>query len=203
MSTPHPPTTAESDLDAARPSDLELLGRHRRGDPEAFDRLVRRWEGPTFRIACRVLGDPGAAEEVRQEVFLRLWRSPDAVRHGDRFAGWLRRATVNAALTAARARRRRHRAPRPRRRLLADRAEPPPDPTADRAERVDEADRLREALATLAPSDRALLALRFEEDLTFREIAEATGRPASTVKSRLSTLVDRLRDQLGGPDPDA
>lgn len=69
MSTPQPPTTAESGLDAARPSDLELLGRHRRGDPEAFDRLVRRWEGPAFRIACRVLGDPGAA--------LADWSLPD------------------------------------------------------------------------------------------------------------------------------
>lgn len=197
---PAPSPTEEAD---AEPDDAELLRRHRRGDRDAFARLVRRWEGPAYRISLRILGDQGEAEEVRQDVFLKLLRAPESVRDPDRLASWLHASIVNAALTAARRRKRRlglvHRfglraAPNEE----TSPAEAPPERSAAR----EDAERLHRAMSDLDPADRALLALRFEEDLTFREIAEATGRPVSTIKSRLAVLVDRLRARLGGPRRD-
>ncbi len=64
------------------------------------------------------------------------------------------------------------------------------------AEARDESGRLDRALQRLEPADRALLALRFDEDRTFAEIATILGLPASTVKSRHSRVVERLRRQL-------
>ena len=182
------------------PDDAELLRRHRRGDRDAFVLLVRRWEASAFRIAFRVLGDGGEAEEVRQEVFLTLLRAPGAVRHPERFASWLHASIVNGALTAARRRKRRlGLIERLGRRTLCPEESNPFDGPAEALSLREDAGRLADAMADLDPEDRALLALRFEEDLPFRAIAEVTGRPASTIKSRLAVLADRLRSRLGRP----
>ncbi|MEW4569733.1 sigma-70 family RNA polymerase sigma factor [Tautonia sp. JC769] len=197
---PTPTEAASAEAVGPWPDDAELLRRHRLGDRDAFARLVRRWEAPAFRIAFRVLGDRAEAEEVRQDVFLTLLRAPGSVRHPERFAGWLRASVVNRALSAARRSGRRRGmierlgrlAPRP------DVSGPDGEP-AEALALLEDSRRLADAMAAFEPEDRALLALRFEEDLTFRAIAEATGRPVTTIKSRLAVLIHRLRSKLGGP----
>lgn len=170
-------------------SDADLVVRFQRGDRLAFTALVRRWEGFVLRVGARVTGDLGEAEEVRQTVFLRLLEAPGVVRQPEHFAAWLRRATVNEAIGAVRRRTRRERMKvRLRSRPLA--ADPDP---CDVLAAVDEAARLSAALAVLGPDDRALLSLRFDEGLTFAEIAEALETPTSTLKSRAARLVARLR----------
>lgn len=175
-------------------TDADLVARFQRGDRLAFAALVRRWEGAVLRVAARVTGDVSEAEEVRQAVFLRLLESPRIVRHPDRFPAWLRRATVNASIGALRHRRRRAGATARLRAL--PRADGPPAPD-DALAASDESARLLAELARLQPAERALLALRFDEGLTFAEIAEALGEPASTIKSRTARLVARLRERLG------
>ncbi len=175
------------------PSDADLVDRFQRGDRDAFAALVRRWEGFLLRVAARVTGDVGEAEEVRQAVFLRLLRSPGAVRQPDRFAAWLRRAGVNEAIGTVRRRGRRERATaRIRARSPARETTPPGDALVA----TDEAARLAAELARLRPDERALLSLRFDEGLTFAEIADALGEPASTIKSRAAKLVAHLRERL-------
>ena len=70
-------------------------------------RDLRRWEDEAFRVAYRVTGEHDVAEDVRQTVFLRLMKSPRAVRHAERLAAWLRRSVVNEAINAVRRRKRR------------------------------------------------------------------------------------------------
>lgn len=180
------------------PSDADLLDRFRRGDRDAFTDLVRRWEGFLLRVAARVTGDVNEAEEVRQAVFLRLLQSPGAVRQPDRFEAWLRRAGVNEAIGAVR---RRHRREGATARLRARSPAIETTRPGDALVASDEAARLAAELARLRPDERALLSLRFDEGLTFAEIAAALGEPASTVKSRTAKLVGRLRERLG-IDPD-
>lgn len=185
-------------------TDADLVDRFQRGDRAAFSALVRRWEGFVLRVAARVTGDRGEAEEVRQVVFLRLLESPQAVRDRDRFAAWLRRAAVNEAISAVRRRTRRERALGRlhvrRSAAIEDLAAHPGDALAA----ADEASRLAAAMAGLEPGERALLSLRFDEGLTFAEIADALGEPASTIKSRAARVVARLRVMLGAlaPAPD-
>ncbi|MEJ7637190.1 MAG: sigma-70 family RNA polymerase sigma factor [Singulisphaera sp.] len=171
-------------------SDADLVIRFQRGDRLAFDALVRRWEGFLFRVAARITGDLAEAEEVRQTVFLRMLESPGSLRSPERFAAWARRAAVNESIGAVRRRRRREAVGV---RLRDHRPESEAIDPSDALIAGDEAAQLTAALAGLEPDERALLALRFDEGLTFAEIAAALGRPVSTVKSRAAMLVTRLR----------
>ncbi len=175
------------------PSDADLVERFQRGDRLAFTDLVRRWEGFLLRIATRITGDINEAEEVRQTVFLRLLESPEAVRCPERFDVWLRRTAINEAFTSVRRRARRARAIDRLRGLAPVLAASPP---GDALAAADDTARLSAALAQLEPEGRALLALRFDEGLTFAEIAAALDVPASTVKSRAGKLIARLRAML-------
>ncbi|SIO56287.1 RNA polymerase sigma-70 factor, ECF subfamily [Singulisphaera sp. GP187] len=174
-------------------SDVDLVGWFLKGDRHAFTALVRRWEGFVLRVAARVTVDRNEAEEVRQAVFLRLLESPAAVRQPDRFAAWLHRTTVNEAISAVRRRTRRERlAAGLRARSVAVETVKPCDVVVA----ADEAEQLSTALGRLEPDERSLLALRFDEGLTFSEIAAALGEPASTIKTRTARLVARLRVML-------
>jgi RNA polymerase sigma-70 factor (ECF subfamily) len=178
-------------------SDAELVARLQRGDRDAFTALVRRWEGPLARIAYRITGRMDEAEDVRQRVLLKLLEAPGAVRRPERFAAWLHRAVVNAALSSLRHGKRREGF----RERLREHA-----PIVDESHAHDplvadeQARRLAAALDRLEPETRALLSLRFDEDLTFAEIAAAMGRPATTIKSRLARAVDRLRGLMAEND---
>ncbi len=177
-------------------SDAELVSRFQRGDRSAFTALVRRWEGPMVRIAYRITGDLAEAEDLRQRVFLRLLETPGSVAQPGRFPAWIRRAVVNAAIGALRRRRRRegfHQRLRARATSVDD-SHPGAGLLAD-----DQAGRLAEAMLQLDPEARALLALRFDEDLTFSEIAAALDRPVSTVKAQVARAVVRLRTLLVDP----
>ncbi len=174
-------------------SDAELITRLQRGDRDAFTILVRRWEGPMVWIAYRITGQLAEAEDVRQRVLLKLLQAPGAVRKPERFAAWIHRAVVNTSLSALRQTRRReglnHRVGEQA--ATIDESQPGDPLIAD-----EQARRLAAALGQLEPEARALLSLRFDEDLTFAEIAAALGQPASTVKSRLARAVSRLRDLM-------
>ncbi len=178
-------------------SDAELITRLQRGDREAFTVLVRRWEGGPVRIAYRITGQLAEAEDVRQRVFLKLLEAPGAVRQPGQFAAWIHRAVVNTALSALRHSKRRqglnHRLGEHK--ATVDESQPGDSLIAD-----EQARRLADALCRLEPEARALLSLRFDEDLTFAEIAAVLGRPASTIKSRLARTVSRLRGLMSNQD---
>jgi RNA polymerase sigma-70 factor, ECF subfamily len=178
-------------------SDAVLIGRLQRGDQTAFTALVRRWEAPMVRIAFRITGDLAEAEDVRRRVLIKLLEGPGAVREPERFAAWIHRAVVNAALSALR-RRKRHEGLNQRLQqhtATVDESHPGARLIAD-----DQARLLAGALLRLEPEVRALLALRFDMDLTFQEIASALGQPASTIKSRVARAVNRLRALLADQD---
>jgi len=178
-------------------SDAELITRLQRGDRDAFTVLVRRWEGPLVRIAYRITGHLAEAEDVRQQVFLKLLVASGAVRRPEQFAAWIRRAAVNTALSALRHSKRReglyHRLREHR--STVDKSHPGDPLQAD-----EQARRLGGALCQLEPEARALLSLRFDEDLTFAEIAAVLGQPVSTIKSRLARAVGRLRGLMVNHD---
>ena len=177
-------------------SDAELVLRFQRGDRSAFTTLVRRWEAPMVRLAYRITGDLAEAEDLRQRVLLKLLETPGLVAEPGRFPAWIRRAVVNAAIGAIRRRQRReglHRRLQARAKSVDD-EDPGTGLLAD-----DQARRLAAAMLQLEPEARALLALRFDEDLTFAEIAAALDRPVSTVKSQVARAIARLRTMLADP----
>lgn len=165
----------------------------RNGDRAAFATIVHAWQDSLFRIGYRIVGDSAAAEDIRQNVLMMLLTSRVMLPNPDGFDRWIRRCTVNEALHYLR---RMNRSSR----LLHEyttrpaRHDPDPQETVAHAEEVM---LLGGALRQLEPEERALLALRFDEDLTFEEIADVVESPASTVKSRMARLVEKIRVHLG------
>lgn len=171
------------------------LARHcRRGDAAAWRELVRRTAPTAWRVALRMLGTAAEAEDACQEVFLRVHRSFDTFDATRPLRPWVARITYHACLRQLGAPRRAELAVGPE--ALAAVVDEAPATGDSRATEREAAERLGAALATLPAQDRALVVMRYREGLSDAEVAEATGMPVGTVKTRLFRARGRLRNLL-------
>lgn len=170
--------------------DGELVARARRGDLGAFEALVRRYESTAIRVASVVCGSAGA-EDAAQEGFIRAYRSLGRFDVTRPFRPWLLRIVVNVAKNRVRAEERQLqltlRSPVP-----GSAADAGPDAVLAEERRV----ALAQALARLPERDRVMIACRWFEDMSEREIAATLAIRPGTVKSRLSRAMTRLRAEL-------
>jgi len=163
------------------------------GDTVAFARIVAAYHADMIRVAYVVSGgSQDVADDAVQSAWSVAWRKLGSVREPERLKPWLIAVAANEARQLCR-RQRRYVVTRidvaSADRDLACDGEPDP---ADRAAALD----LERALCHLSADDRALLALRYEAGLDSKEIGRLLGRPAATVRWRLSRLVGRLRKEL-------
>ena len=171
-------------------SDHELMRRIRRGDAAAFETLVCRWQRPVCRVLARYAGRNGEVEDMSQEVFLRVYGARDRYRASRAFSTWLFRIVLNVARSAYR-RRRREGQPLDPEQPVSSAATAPQTVEQQEQSRAVEA-----AVAALPPRLREVLVLKQFAELTFAEVAQVTGLPTSTVKSRVRAALDRLRVEL-------
>jgi RNA polymerase sigma-70 factor (ECF subfamily) len=150
------------------------------GDIAAFERLVRAFQEPVWRFLRRLLGDAGAAEDVAQEAFLRVFRRLPSFAFEAKFSTWVFQIARNAGVDELRSR---------RRRLRLASLTPPPRPRAAVAEAVAEIDA---ALASLPVDLREAILLVEVLGLRYREVARVLGVPEGTVKSRVFSARSRL-----------
>ncbi len=175
-------------------SEAELARRCRRGDPAAWRALVERFTPLVYRLAVRMVRDGAEAEDVSQEVFLRMHRSFDTYDATRPLAPWVARTAYHACLRRLEGAARRELSSDPG--GLADL----PDEQARTPEQAaaghETSALLLRALHDLPAQDRALLDLRYREGLSDAEVAEATGMPVNTVKTRIFRARGRLRGWL-------
>jgi RNA polymerase sigma-70 factor (ECF subfamily) len=178
----------------------EWVKASQQGDSPAFNRLVLRWEKPIFNLSLRMLQDQDEAAEATQEVFLAAFRSIRRFRLASKFSTWLYRIAVNQCIT-----RLRRRPPGAHYSLDDETREAPLAarlPSHDSHEREflkrESQLRVRKALAYLPPDMRAVVELKFFQELTFEQIAAIVETPLSTVKSRLYSGLELLKVRLGG-----
>lgn len=167
---------------------LGLMERIGERDVRAFDALYERYHRLVFGIGVRMLGDAGAAEDLTQAVFLKLWSAPGSFRGGN-LSAWLGRVARNHALDALRSR-----ASQSVEDLTVDVAD------ADAIEeyvltRLD-SQRVRDALQLLTEDQRLPIEMGFFEGLTHEAIARRLGAPLGTVKTRIRSGLRRLRTAL-------
>jgi RNA polymerase sigma-70 factor (ECF subfamily) len=173
------------------PDEPGLLAALRRGDPEAFERLVRAYQHRVFGVALRMLGSRGEAEEIAQEVFLRVHRSVGGFRGAAKLSTWLYAIASRLCLNRLRAPERRRRGEAAWERVANGHANP-----GARLEAAELEDALRRAIAALDEERRIVVILRDLEGLAYEEIAAALGLPLNTVRSRLHRARMELKERL-------
>lgn len=177
-------------------TDLELLTRYRGGDVQAMDLLVDRHAGAVYAFVRRFLGDPTVAEDMTQEVWLRVLRRSGSFNGRARFTTWLFTVTRNTCIDHLRRKRRRSPAV-----PASERGEPfqlddlqdPGPPIVERVARQELSELVERAVAELPEAQREVFLLREQTELTFREIADALELPRDTVKSRMRYALGHIR----------
>jgi len=181
--------------------DEDLIRLCRAGKVEAFDALMLRWQGKILNFAYHYLGNKDDAHDVCQDVFLRAFRKLDTYELGTSFSAWLYRIALNRCTDVVRRRRVRERTKVGSKEydpVMADEAELPDEAPSpfEHAERSEVADLIGRALQALPEEQRAPIVMRHYLDLSFPEIAEALGCPATTIKSRVYVGLATLRRAL-------
>jgi RNA polymerase sigma-70 factor (ECF subfamily) len=173
-----------------RTDDAGLLAAAREGDLDAFEALVREHTRTVYAHALRFFGDPAAAEDTAQEVWIKVYRSLGTFDGRARFSTWLYRVTRNTCLDQVRA--------GARRPIPVD----PIDAIAvpgDLADEVALTASVEQAMRALAPEDRDAFSAVALYGLTYAEVAETLGVPVGTVKSRVFRARRSLAHLLGFP----
>lgn len=154
------------------------------GDQAAMSKLYDRYSGIVYAVALRVLGDTAIAEDILQDVFLKLWRSPWAFdpRRGS-LAGWLAVMSRNRSIDVMRKR-------RPETEITDSVAAPD---MSGEAERGIVLGKIQNVLGGMPPPQRSALEMSFFEGLTHSEIADKTGEPLGTIKTRIRSGLIALR----------
>ncbi|HSD28415.1 MAG TPA: sigma-70 family RNA polymerase sigma factor [Vicinamibacteria bacterium] len=170
----------------AREAEREAIEACRRGEREAFDRLVLRYQRDVYRLCYRFANNHEDANDLAQEAFLRAWRAIPRFRGESSFSTWLYRIAVNACLNFRALRR------PPTQELPESLADPLPGAEA-RLASDDEARRVRAAVARLPEKQRATLILKVYHERTHEEVAEILGSTVGTVKANLFHALGNLR----------
>ena len=185
------------DLSAAR--DRQLVRRIAGGDEEAFRSLFASYAPSAMALAVRVVRQTQLAEEIVQEAFLTLWRSPGVFdeRRGS-VKAWLMTMVHHRAVDVVR------REEAQRRRSdemvvgIREEAEDPTDAVVEAAAAPVERDAIRRALRSLPDDQREVLELMYFDGLSQSQVAERTAVPLGTVKSRALLGMRRMRSMVEG-----
>ena len=170
--------------------DPDLIAKTKRGKVEAYNVLVSRWDKRVFNYLLRLVGDREDAMDLSQEVFLKAYQSLNRLEDPARFGPWLFRIAHNEAFSLLR-----------KRRPEVDlEAVPPVGGARPRLEPLELSLAVERALSRLSADQREAVVLKIYQGFKFEEMAEVLGCPASTVKSRLYSALDLLKQTLAPID---
>lgn len=166
--------------------DRDLVLRARKNGVEAYNTLVSRWEGRIYNYLLRLTGHPEDSMDLCQDTFLKAYQNLGRLDDPARFGPWLYRIAHNEAMSHLR---------RPQRETeLEEHAVPAP--AGGRMAPVEVTLAVESALARLSPEQREAVVLKVYEGFKFDEIAEILNCPASTIKSRVYTGLELLKEIL-------
>lgn len=156
----------------------------RRGDRQAFEELVRRRQSWVRNLMRRLSRDAALADDLAQQVFIRVWRTIGQLQHSERFPGWLKRVAINVWLQHQR-----------RNDVMTssetiDELDWPSEDTPGAAIDMDH------ALALLPNAVRLCIVLSYHAEMSHAEIAEAAALPLGTVKSHIRRGTEKLESLL-------
>lgn len=191
-------------MTAPADSDEALVARFQRGERAAFATLVRRHQGALYHFAFRQLRNGPAAEDVVQETFVRVVQNVAEFKNEARFTTWVYTITRNLCIDQLRKRaHRKHpsldepRGDEGDGRTLGELVADKKSDTERSAGSSEMKEHIARAVAKLPDDQREVFLMREVANLPFKEIAEITGVPENTVKSRMRYALERLQEALG------
>jgi RNA polymerase sigma-70 factor, ECF subfamily len=165
---------------------MDLLQRFTHGEIDAFETLVRQFQGYIYAWIVRIVRDPGTAEDLTVETLWRVYRARQQFRPDGNFGAWARRIATNLAIDHLRRN-------RPEQSFVAEPARvPQPDPRLQRETR----EGIQQAFRRLPANLQVAATLALVEDLPYDEIASALGTSVGAVKLRVFRAVRILRKRL-------
>ena len=168
--------------------DATLVRRCREGDRTAFEQLVVRYQKPVFNAALRLLRDPEDARDVAQTTFLKVYERIGDYNPSFKFYSWIYRIAINESLNALGSR-------KPCEGLNGEEADAAPGPERQlEGQQIGRA--IEEALMRIKPELRTLIVLRHFMHLSYQDMGDILLLPEKTVKSRLYSARQLLRDRL-------
>ena len=178
--------------------DTQLMLAFRDGSTESFEKLLRRNQERVFRLAQRYLNDASWAEDITQEVFIRVYNASENYAPTARFTTWVYRITVNLCLNALRDSHNRPEVPLESGQdgsLELSEASVVEDPGAE-MDSAELSEIVGKAVADLPENQRTILLLRRYEEMSYEEISEVVGKAPTAVKSLLARARQNLKEAL-------
>lgn len=167
--------------------DRTLVRKYLDGERQAGDELVNRFHRSVYNVALRMLGNVQDAEDVTQTVFGNAFSSMETYDPKYRFFSWIYRMTVNESLNTIKRR---------KEIVSLDGSFDVPAATDESDTATEAEEKISKALLELNPDDRAVVILKHFVSFSYEEISDVLGVPVKTVKSRLFTARERLRQSL-------
>ena len=196
-----------------RDAEAELMIQFQRGDEEAFAALVRGFQGRVVSLAYRYLGSAADAEDLAQEVFLRVYRAKETYEPSARFSTWIYRITANASLNFLRGRKARRKVTGEMPGADADGSsaefeDESAEAPGERLEKDELARVLRRIVDELPERQRLAILLNKYEGLSYEDVAASMDLTATAVKSLLTRARVNIKEKLepylnGGETEDA
>jgi len=186
------PRSVYLDSDSRDRQDVDCVVRCLGGDLAAFEPLVGRYERVLFRVALRLTGEYEDARDATQNAFIKAFEQLHRYDRKRKFFSWIYRIAVNECLNLRRARRPQE--------ALTERLDGAHSGPFEAFAQAEARGRIDRAMAGLSFEYREVIALRHLADLSYEEMADASGVPEKTVKSRLFSARQKLAGRLGMRD---
>lgn len=171
-------------------SDTHYIRRVQAGETQCFAPLLERYGQPVYSLIVKVVGNREDAEELTQDVFLKVYHSLASFQGNSRFSTWLYRIAYNAAISATR--KKRYEWPALEDSVLEQVAEKDAGDAPEQDSDDERMERLEEAMDRLSPDERALILLFYRQEKPVEEIAAITELTVSNVKTRLHRIRRKL-----------
>ena len=172
----------------SKDQDFELLEECKQGDRQALGSMVRRYERPLFNVAYRMLGNPDEAADVAQTTFLKAFENLHRFNPEFKFFSWIYRIAINESINQINRRKRLEE--------WVDEAESPGRGPDDMADAGVLSSQVQSALEALSEDHRAVIVLRHFVECSYRQIGEILQVPEKTVKSRLFSARQLMKERL-------
>ncbi len=168
--------------------DKKLVRQCLKGDQKAFECLLDRYQKAVFNVALRMVGNIDDAADLTQTVFVRAYEKLGSYNERYKFFSWLYKIAINAAINFLEQKKRYD--------VLTDREVSQEPRVEEQVEALDRVEKLENAILELRPEYRIMIVLRHFHDFSYDEMGEILDLPEKTVKSRLFTARQMLKDIL-------